>query len=156
VGDDIRGIEITDPAFGRVIVEWDMFVSLDLHPRTERAAGKAASGADGTLEGRVVTRDGRSVTGRVRWDNDEEHGWEVLDAQVDGVDVSIEMGRIRSLLREGDSATVTLRDGRTFVLEGTEDLGDLGEANRGIFVMPEAGETVLVRWRELQSATFEP
>ena len=155
VGSDIPGIEITDPSFGRVVVEWDAFVSLDFHPRTEPSV-EVPFGRSGPLRGTVLAVDGRTASGLVRWDNDEEHGWETLEARSGDVDVTIELGLVRSIERVGTSSRVTLHDGRVFDAHGTEDLGDLGDANRGIFVTPESGATTLVRWRDLKSATFEP
>jgi hypothetical protein len=156
VDDDIRGIEIDDPSFGRVIAGWDELVSLELHPRTQPAVAKADYVTGGRLHGTVVASDGRSVSGSIRWDNDEEHVWDVLDGRLDDVDVSVELARVRSIERSGESARVSLRDGRVFTLAGDEELGDLGEANRGVFVTPASGETVLVRWRNLVRATFDP
>jgi hypothetical protein len=156
VNDDNRGIEISDPSFGRAIVGWDDFVSLRFHPRSGAPIGKAAFDGGAPLRGTVVSQDGRRVSGLVRWDNDEEHTWEMLDVESDGVALAIELGRVRSIERAGEAARVTLRDGRIFDVEGTEELTDVGESNRGIFVTPDGGETALVRWRELVSATFEP
>jgi hypothetical protein len=151
-----RGIEITDPTLGRAIVGWDEFVSLEFHPGT----ALRGTGADlelfevsDRLRGTVVAEDGRRVSGFVRWDNDEEYGWEVLDGRSEGVDFAIDFARVRQVARSGpDGARVTLDDGRTFLLDGTTDVG---EENRGIFVDAGASETVLVRWREFVSATFE-
>ena len=151
-----RGIEITDPAFGRAIVGWDAFLSLEFHP----ASAASHTGADAALYGRgdrlkgtVVAEDGRRVSGFIRWDNDEEYGWEVLDGRSEGVDFAIDFGRVRQIVRSGpDGARVSLDDGSTFALDGTTDVS---EENRGIFVDPGAGETVLVRWRDFVSATFE-
>ncbi len=146
-----RGIEVTDPSFGRAIVQWDDFVSLELHPRS------ASNGSLPTrverLRGSVVAEAGRRVSGFIRWDNDEEAAWEVLDGRSDSVDFAIDFGLVRQIVRSGTgSARVSLADGRTFELEGTTDIG---EENRGIFVATDAGETVLVRWRDFISATFE-
>jgi hypothetical protein len=155
VGSDIPGIEVTDPSFGRVVVEWDGFVSLDFHPRVDPSVESTfARGAP--LRGTVLARDGLGASGHIRWDNDEEHAWETLEARSGDVDFTIELGRVRSIERVGTSSRVTLHDGRVFDAEGTDDLGDLGEANRGIFVTSENGATTLVRWRDLKSATFEP
>ena len=146
-----RGIEITDPSFGRAIVQWDEFVSLELRPRS-RADRPPLTRVD-RLRGSVVAEDGRRVIGFVRWDNDEEAAWEVLDGRSESVDFAIDFGLVRQIVRSGaGAARVTLADGRTFALEGTTDIG---EENRGIFVETEGRETVLVRWREFVSATFE-
>jgi hypothetical protein len=47
---------------------------------------------------------------------------------------------------------VGLRDGRTLLLEGSNDVD---ETNKGIFVRLESGRTMLVRWAELERVTFE-
>jgi hypothetical protein len=70
--------------------------------------------------------------------------------------VAIELGLVRSIERVGEASRVELHDGRTFLLQGSEELEDLGPSNRGIFVTPESGETTLVRWRDFASVTFEP
>jgi hypothetical protein len=156
VGSDFPGIEITDPSFGRVVVEWDEFVSLDFHPRTEPPVAKAAFAHDARLRGTVVAQDGTHVSGSIRWDNDEEHSWDMLDARSGDVEIAIELGLVRSIERLDTAARVMLLDGRVFMVEGTEELGDVGPSNRGVFVTSDGGETTLVRWRELASATFEP
>jgi len=68
------------------------------------------------------------------------------------VDFDIEFAQVRSIVPHDDwSADVTLRDGRTFRLEGSNDVND---DNKGIYVTPEGGETQLVRWRDLRQVTF--
>lgn len=159
VGSDIPGIEITDPSFGRIIVGWDAFASLDFHPATEPGVAKDHYAGGAPLRGTVVAEDGRSLRGHIRWDNDEASTWEMLEAVLHaerGVRVAVETALVRSIERAAESVRVTLRDGRTFELSGTEDLEDVGEANRGVFVTTDEGETVLVRWRELRSVTLEP
>jgi hypothetical protein len=160
VGSDIPGIEITDPSFGRIVVDWNAFVSLDFHPRAEPPLGKAGFGSGAPLRGTVLAKDGRTSSGWIRWDNDEAYTWDTLEARSGDVDLTIELGLVRSIERIGASSRVTLHDGRVFNVDGDghgrDELGDLGEANRGIFVTPENGATTLVRWRELTSATFEP
>jgi hypothetical protein len=147
-----RGIEITDSSFGRAVVGWDDFVSLELHRRVEMGAERATVIGVEWLRGTVVAGDGRRVSGLVRWDNDEEFGWEVLDGRSEGVDFAIDFAHVRQVVRSGDDgAYVTLHDGRSFALEGTTDVGD---ENRGIFVLTADGETVLVKWRDFVSATF--
>jgi hypothetical protein len=159
VGSDIPGIEITDPSLGAYFVAWDVFASLDFHAPIERHVGqveKAAYTGGARLRGTVVASDGRRVAGLIRWDNDEEHTWEMLDAWGDDLVVAIELGLVRSIERIDEVSHVELHDGRTFTLQGDEQRGDLGPSNRGIFVTDEDGATTLIRWRDLGSATFDP
>jgi hypothetical protein len=68
------------------------------------------------------------------------------------VDFDIEFGQVRSIEPlGGHGAEVTLRDGRTFQLEGSNDVDD---GNKGIYVTPEGGDTVLVHWDEFRRVTF--
>ena len=50
------------------------------------------------------------------------------------------------------SVEVTLRDGRTLELDGSNDV-DRG--NRGIFVTENGGRTVLVHWTDFESLVLE-
>jgi hypothetical protein len=157
---DNRGIEITDLALGRAIVAWEDFESLVFHA-PDAAAGAASGGAAATrdafdggrpLVGTVETTSGERITGRLRWDNDEEHTCEVLDGRADGVDYDVELGLVRVIERVGSSAArVELVDGRSLLLEGSNDVS---EENQGIFVRPEGGETMLVRWRDFRRVTL--
>lgn len=153
VNSDNRGIEITDPSFGRAVVDWDEFLSYTRHPRTGATVDREAFGGGSRLRGTVIGRGESPVTGLIRWDNDEEFTWETLDARTEGVAVAIELGRVRSIERLGDESRVALADGNVFLLDAS---GDLGDDNRGIFIDTGAGGTVLVRWRDFVSASFEP
>jgi hypothetical protein len=123
-----RGIEVSDAGFGRARVPW----------------GET-----------VEAIDGRVLVGEIRWDNDEAAGWEMLDGWSNEVDLDIEFGAIDSIERgegEGDGVTVTLGDGRTFDLVGSNDVD---EGNKGIFVKPEGRARRLVRWRDFSRVVFE-
>ena len=164
VDSDNGGVEIMDPGLGRAIVQWRELESMRFHapPTAGRPAGSTGAPAgtrrafDGgrPLQGVVETRSGRQLSGKVRWDNDEAFTWELLDGRADEVDYDIELGLVRSIERvEGDAARVELVDGRTLLLEGSNDVGN---ENQGIFVRSAGGETVLVRWRDFARVTFTP
>lgn len=155
------GIEISDPGFGRAVVAWTDFESLRFHPPEEPrgSPGGASSVAHVAihparpLTGTVETRAGEAITGGIRWDNDETSTWEVLDGREGDIDYDVELGLVRTIERvDGFSARVELLDGRALLLEGTNDVSD---ENMGIFVRPEGGETVLVRWEDFVRVTFE-
>ena len=87
---------------------------------------------------------GQEFEGFIRWDNDEEYSWEILDGENGGLKFDIEFGQIDTVRKLGSwGATVTLLDGRTFELEG---LNDVDRDNKGIFVQQDDGSMVLVRW----------
>jgi len=147
-----RGITIADPALGEVTVDWDAFDGIVLH--VPPPGGGAYEGFDGgrPLYGTVETADGERYTGSIRWDNDEAYTWEILNGRAQDVEFDIELGQVRSIRREdARGARVTLLDGRAFDLEGSNDVdGD----NKGIFVTPDDGGTVMIPWRDFREATF--
>jgi sporulation protein YlmC with PRC-barrel domain len=153
VDDDNRDILIADPALGEVRVEWDAFDILELERPPSRVATEGFDGGS-RLRGTVRARGGETHTGWIRWDNDEESSWEILDGELaDGVDLDIEMGRIQSIERVAyDASRVTLRDGRTFELTGSNDVD---EGNKGVFVEREDGALVRVPWDRFERVDFD-
>lgn len=147
-----RGIAVDDPTLGQVQVDWGDFDEVRFSDAPSKGLGYDDFDGGRHLEGTVETVDGREVRGAIRWDNDEEYSWEILDGRQGDVDFDIEFAQVRSIVPHDDwSADVTLRDGRTFRLEGSNDVDD---DNKGIYVTPEGGETQLVRWRDLRQVTF--
>lgn len=154
VGPRNRGIEISDPTLGRAIVGWSDFESLTLAPAGAEPTTYASFDGGRALYGKVETSAGTGFVGRIRWDNDQEFTWEILEGRLKGVDFAVELASVSSIERTGShGARVTLRDGRTLALDHSSDVD---ETNRGIFVELEDGETRLVRWRDFVRVTFEP
>jgi hypothetical protein len=152
VNDGNRDIMVAIPALGEVRVEWDEFDRLDFE-RPPAAADASVFRRGGRLWGTVSARGGETQVGWIRWDNDEEFGWEMLDGDlVDGVAFDVELGQVEAIERVGyDRSRVTLLDGRSFVLG---DSNDVDEGNRGIYVERADGALVLVPWDRFESVRF--
>lgn len=151
VDDDNRGIIVADPDLGQVIVGWDAFSDVTFLPSPGRPGYQAFDGGH-RLHGTVVTRDGRELEGWMRWDNDEAFSWEILDGEWRGVTFDVELGAVSVIERRGrGSAQVTLRDGRVFELEGSNDVD---EGNKGIFVVDEGGDVSAVAWEDFREIRF--
>jgi len=151
VDDDNRGIQISDPALGRATVNWEEFVALDLHPAE---VGPEPFTGGGPIRGRVTTESGAVHAGRVLWDLDEGFDWQLLNGYAEGVEVDIEFSRITRIAKApaGTGAVVTLRDGRTLRLEGSNDVD---VSNRGLLVVDEAGERHVVDWAGFSALDLE-
>lgn len=151
VDDDNRGILIADPGLGQVIVEWNDFSDLTFLPPPGRPGYDAFDGGH-QLRGIVVTRDGRELEGWIRWDNDEAQSWEILDGELRGVTFDVELGLVSVIERRSRrSAQVTLRDGRVFELEGSNDVDD---GNKGIFIVDDRGDVSAVAWEDFREVRF--
>jgi hypothetical protein len=99
------------------------------------------------IHGTVLTESGEEVTGDIRWDNDEEYTWEMLEGDYKGIDFTVEFSQIASITKRGYSAAVVLVDGRTFQLSGTNDVNP---GNRGITVRAEDGSAHEVQWDDFR------
>ncbi|MEJ2540878.1 MAG: hypothetical protein P8188_13055 [Gemmatimonadota bacterium] len=158
VGRGHRGVQVSDPALGMVEVEWDEFESVRFHAPDVSASRDSFTGGH-RLRGTVTTRGGDRFTGWIRWDADESRSWEFLDGSWRDVVYDIEFGAIDRIARASSrSARVTLRDGREFELE---DSNDVDRDNKGIFVDvsgdsgEEEGEWVRIGWDEFEEIRFQ-
>lgn len=147
------GIIVADPSLGEVRVDWDAFGRLDLRPPP--ALSYDAFDGGRPIHGTVFTRSGQSYTGDIRWDNDEAYTWEILNGDLDDdVRLEIEFGDIATI--DGVSyrgCRVTLRDGRSFQLRGSNDVD---EDNKGIFIHLADGRGEAVWWEDLARVEFAP
>lgn len=153
VNEDNRDIMVADPSFGEVRVAWDELERVSFEAPPDRPAFGAFDGGH-RIRGTVFARGGESHSGYIRWDNDEEFSWELLDGELrDGVDLDIEFGAIERIERVAyDMSRVTLRDGRTFELG---DSNDVDETNKGVYVERSDGTLILVPWDRFEHAEFD-
>jgi hypothetical protein len=103
------------------------------------------------LHATVRTRQGR-FSGFVQWDRQDCVGLDELDGRTADGAVNVRFDTIRSIARRsGDSALVTLLDGREIVLAGTREVGS---GNRGIYVDDPRYGRVLVSWGAFERIDF--
>ena len=137
-----KGISVSDLALGQVKVEWKDFSAVHFSDAPVEATYEDFDGGR-LIRGTVVTESGDELTGEIRWDNDEEYTWEMLDGDYKGIDFTVEFSQIASIAKRGYSAEVVLLDGRTFRLSGSNDV-NLG--NRGITIRADDGSVHEVSW----------
>lgn len=152
VNDSNRDILVLDPALGQVRVPWDDFERVDFITPEYPVTYRSFTSSD-VLRGSVYTADGDRFDGEIRWDNDENHAWELLNGEVGDLTFDVEIGLIAEVERlSSRSALVVLRDGRTLELDGSNDVND---DNDGIFVLLDDGDEVRIRWRDFDRVTFD-
>jgi hypothetical protein len=130
VGSANDGITVSDPALGQVRVDWRDFDNVTFSAPPQGASALTFDGGR-PITGTVFTQSGKALTGTVRWDDDEASTWEMLNGSAGGAEFEVEFARIARIRKAGGGATVTLKDGRSFELSGTNDVD--GE-NRGVVV----------------------
>ena len=146
VGRTNRGISVSDPTLGQVKVGWKDFSEVHFRRAPVQTTYEEFDGGR-PIRGTVVTESGEELTGDIRWDNDEEYTWEMLDGDYKGIDFTVEFSQIASIAKRGYSAAVELVDGRTFQLSGTNDVNP---GNRGITIRAEDGSTHRVEWDDFR------
>jgi len=152
VDDDNRGIIISDPGFGQVRVEWDEFEELVFKDIPRYITYDQFDGGR-ELKGTVFTEDGDSYRGTIVWDIDEEYTWEIIDGEYRDLEYDIEFGLIKQIEKNSyRSAEVTVWDGRSFRLRGSNDVD---EDNKGIIITLADGDEVVVEWDEFERLELE-
>ncbi len=140
-------ILVRDPSLGEVELPWRKIRTIQFMQAPADTEAPAAR-----LYGTVETRDG-AFTGFIQWDSQECLSTDKLDGDSNDGRLSIDMGRIRSIERERRSASrVELRDGRSMVLDGTNDVDD---SIRGIMVEDPRYGRVKVSWDAFEKAVFQ-
>jgi hypothetical protein len=144
-GENNRGVYVDDPRYGRVLVSWDAFETIDFTPAP---AGPSYSDfpPGHPLLGLVTTRDGRRLEGRIVFDLDESETTETLDAPFQGVHYTLPFGLVASikLPPAAPRARITLHNGEQLHLNLS---GDLAPANAGILVFTgDSQRPAYLRW----------
>lgn len=155
---DPRGIYVDDGRYGRVLVSWEAFASIDFSAaRSGPAYNDFPPG--NPITGTVITRDGRRLAGRLVYDLDESETTETLDAPSHGVNFTIPFGLVASIAPTdpgqpgGERARVTLHDGEVLPLERA---GDLGDGNAGMLVFVNGRERPeYVEWIDVEQVDLD-
>ncbi len=145
----ISGIEVSDATLGAVKLDWDDFDEVRFFEAEDDVAAARFDGG-APLSGTVYTVDGDAYEGEIIWDADEMYTWEMLNGDIGDIEFHIEFGNIERIEKTSRGAAVTLRDGRTFDLSGSNDV-DRG--NRGLLIRTD-GREFEIDWRRFREAEF--
>lgn len=145
---DLGGkITVWDAGVGKIDVDWDRIRSIKFSatPSTARPEGQRLSARVRTLVG--------EFSGYLQWDKEEALTVDELDGEADDGDVSLPMGRIRSIERRSRrSSRVELVDGRVLELSGTNDVDS---SIRGIVVEDARFGRIELPWDVFERADIE-
>jgi hypothetical protein len=146
-------VRVADPALGVISVNWGDIKSIRFQAPTTNA-GYETFAPTRELEGTVRAIGGEEIAGKIRWDNDEVQGWELLNGRAHSDVYQVELAQVERIERlNTQRSKVTLRDGRT------QELGqqnDVGWGNKGVIVTLANGTQRLVEWVDLQQVRFTP
>lgn len=152
VDDSNRGIWVEDPRIGRVMVQWEAFVRLDIEDPPTSGPAYGDYGIASALAGKVTLRDGKVHQGRIIFDLDESYGWEMLDGHDGRLEYSIPFAMVASVEPGDDFADVVLKNGQKLRLGDTQDVG---ETNAGILIGSEIGKRTYLAWKDVAAIELE-
>ena len=137
---------VLDQNLGKVKLKWDNIETIEFM-ETPKSVNKPGYRLYGKVETRVM-----EFEGWVMWDAEECISSDVLDGETMDGDMEIEFGNIRSIERRSSSSCkVTLKDGRDYVLRGSNDVDD---DNRGIYVEDKRFGKIEISWDEFDKVTY--
>jgi hypothetical protein len=145
--DDVTSkIHVSGDGRDAIDLRWDRIESIEFMP-----APAGAEAGVRRLYGRVETAEG-DFEGYIQWDKQECLDIDELDGDTEDGDVSIPMGRIRAIEKDGRRACeVTLDDGSKLHMHGTNDVN---HENRGIMVEDPRFGRVTIGWSSFDRLTF--
>jgi hypothetical protein len=149
-----RGIYVSDPRFGRVLIPWDAFRRVDFDPPGDNGPAYTDFRHGRPLFGKVTTAQGKTWRGRLVYDVDETELVETLDGHRRDIEYSIPFARIAFLLPEKtNSSRVVLKNGQELRLE---DTADVGRENAGVLVFERGQKNPrYIAWEDVRRIDFE-
>lgn len=140
-------IRIMDPEMGELDMSWGRIKIIEFMKTPNSLPNKFGKPLYGTVEA-----FGEKFTGYIQWDHDERLSTDKLDGDSDDGNISIELGKIKSIEHRGGRSQVFLKSGRELRMDGSNDV-DRG--NRGIIIMNKDLVAVDVPWDEFDKVTFD-
>ncbi len=141
-----RNIKILDDELGEVDLKWRRIDTIEFMPTPKKLQNKFGE----PLYGEVETRRGK-FQGLIQWDHEECLSTDKLDGESEDGKMSIEFGKIKSIKKHRGGSLVTLKSGREFYLDDSNDVDD---DNRGVVIKDPRFGKVLVEWREFEEVKF--
>jgi len=149
VNSENRGIIITTDKGTIIDVPWDEFKKLTLKSGTTAPVVKYESfKSQKELHATVITHDGKTLSGRMVLDLDEEYDFELYQGKSEEIEYSVPLRNIRRIVVSGgDRAEVFLANGEKLSLNESQDVGEL---NQGVLVFAGKDKPVYVPWEEVK------
>lgn len=155
VGSGNRGVIIMNKDFVAIDVPWEEFSKVTF----EDAPGNALTTYDDfanqkMLNGSVTLQNGKTLSGKVVFDLDEEFDFELLQGKNNDLEYITTFRKIKRLESTSSSrCSVELRSGEKIMLD---DAQDVNERNQGVLVFASANSAPeYIRWEDVKSIDFK-
>ncbi len=148
-----RGIIIMNKDMIAVDVPWREFDKVTFSEPIGSLASYDQFSSQKALSGSVVTKDGKSLSGKIVFDLDEESTYELLQGKQGDFEVITPFRDIKRVEPISDyRCSVELKSGKKITLEDAQDVND---RNQGVLVFANAkSDPVYVLWEDVKSIDF--
>lgn len=152
VNSENRGIIVTSKKYGRVDIPWKEFRRVTFSDAKEKLPSYSDFKDSKKIRGSVKTVDGKTISGTIVYDLDEEYTMEVLQGKEEDIEYIIPFGKIVSVSPKNyDYSTVKLVDGTTLTLGESQDVSD---KNSGLLVFEGSNDPVYIPWEKIEIVNF--
>jgi hypothetical protein len=148
-----RGVIVMNAQSGTIDIPWSEFGKVTFYEKSNNKAVRYSDFKDQKeLQGVVTTRDGRSLSGKIVYDLDESHAFELLQGKEGEFEYSIPFRHIKSIRpNEWKSAIELINNTKLSLDEGQ----DVNEKNQGILVFSGNGrEPAYLPWDQVREIQF--
>ncbi|MCE2994938.1 MAG: hypothetical protein ACK5RG_08840 [Cyclobacteriaceae bacterium] len=148
-----RGVIIMNKDMIAVDVPWREFDKVTFSEPSGSLASYDQFATQKPLSGSVVTKDGKSLTGKIVFDLDEESTYELLQGKQGDFEVTTPFRDVKRLEPISDyRCSIELKSGNKITLEDAQDVND---RNQGVLVFANAkSDPVYVLWEDVKSIDF--
>ncbi|NOS93898.1 MAG: hypothetical protein HOP30_18430 [Cyclobacteriaceae bacterium] len=148
-----RGVIIMNKDMIAVDVPWREFDKVTFSEPSGSLASYDLFATQKQLSGSVVTKDGKSLTGKIVFDLDEESTYELLQGKQGDFEVITPFRDVKRVEPISDHrCSIELKSGKKITLEDAQDVND---RNQGVLVFANAkSDPVYVLWEDVKSIDF--
>ncbi|MBT1701434.1 hypothetical protein KK083_31360 [Fulvivirgaceae bacterium PWU4] len=150
-----RGVIVMSKEFTAVDIPWREFEKVVFEDKTpEPICTYKDFAAQRELSGKVTTHDGKSFSGRIIYDLDESHEYELLQGKNGEFEYITAFRNIKKITTKGEHrATIELKTGKKITLEEAQDVN---ERNQGLLIFaPGKSDPAYVPWNEVTEIEFK-
>lgn len=153
VNNQNRGIIVSMPSIGNVIIPWRHFEALETVSLNEIHTLSYNDFRDpARLSGEVLTKSGKTVKGILVFDLDEAMNFEILDGSNDNITYEIPFRFIKSIEPKNYKYSfLTLTNGSTLSLGESQDVD---ARNNGILIFSAEETPTYIPWKEIEKVSF--
>lgn len=152
VSEGHRGIIVMNKDFVAVELPWDECYKVDFEEKPGAAVVTYNQFKPSKqLNAKVTTADGKTVSGRIVYDLDEEFDHELLQGKAGDIEFVTAFRDVKKITAQEHRATIELRNGKTIKLDEAQDVG---ERNHGLLVFSDANTASYVPWEDVREIEF--